>query len=247
VDKLAFPSLSSERQPVFAGGVAVLSSVFKALEIKQMMVSSQALREGLLYDMIGRIRHEDVRDATVAALIKRYDLDMEQAQRVETTAKTLMGQLNGAWTIRIDEGERMLSWACRLHEIGVRISHSQYQKHGSYIVQNADLPGFTRRQQHLLAALVLGHRRKLSPVIFDALPEPERASALYLCILLRLGVLLHRSRSTVNRPSPKLKIEGKTIRIRFPDKWLRSHPLTRAELEQEAKRLKPVGFKLRYE
>ncbi len=247
VDKLSFPVLSSDRLPVIAGGVAVLVSVFKALKIKQMMVSNQALREGLLYDMIGRIHHQDVRDATVSALIKRYDLDVEQAQRVQTTALALLEQTQGVWEIGIDEGELMLGWACRLHEIGVRISHSQYQKHGSYIVKNADMPGFTRHQQQLLAALVLGHRRKLTPAIFEALPEVERASALYLCVLLRLGVLLHRSRSAVNRPFPTLTIEGDALSLHFPNKWLKSHPLTCAELEQEAKRLKPVGFKLCYE
>lgn len=245
LDRLGFDSLNPERRPVFPGGVAVLLSVFKALGIEQMRVSDQALREGLLYGMIGRIRHEDVRDRTVASLSRRYGIDEAHAQRVEATARALLDQVRSGWSFGSGDQADMLGWACRLHEIGLVVSHTQYQKHGGYILQNADMPGFSRQEQTLLAALVRGHRRKLSPLdVFGTLPESIRPSAMRLCILLRLAVLLRRSRSPFGKPTPALKIEGNRLHVVFPGDWLAAHPLTRAELEEESLRLKAVGFEL---
>ncbi|MBU0500057.1 MAG: Ppx/GppA family phosphatase [Gammaproteobacteria bacterium] len=245
LDRLGFASLSPERRPVFPGGVAVLLAVFKALNIEQMMVSDQALREGLLYDMIGRIRHEDVRDRTVASLSRRYGIDEPHAQRVEKTARALLDQVRNNWSIGSGDYADMLGWACRLHEIGLAVSHAQYQKHGGYILQNADMSGFSRQEQALLAALVRGHRRKLSPQdVFGTLPESLLPSAIRLCILLRLAVLLHRSRSAFCEPAPFLKVDGNRLHVAFPDDSLDAHPLTRAELEGESLRLKAVGFEL---
>ena len=247
LDRLGFSALTPDRRPVFPGGVAVLLSVFKALEIERMMVSDQALREGLLYDMLGRIRHEDVRDRTVASISRRYGIDEAHAQRVEGTAKALLNQARQAWSFGSADTADMLGWACRLHEIGVAVSHVQYQKHGGYILQNADMSGFSRQEQMLLAALVRGHRRKF-PVqdIFGALAEAVRPNVIRLCVLLRLAVLLHRSRSPAGKPAPLLKISGNRLQIGFPEGWLDAHPLTRAELEEEALRLKPVGFELSF-
>jgi exopolyphosphatase / guanosine-5'-triphosphate,3'-diphosphate pyrophosphatase len=229
--------LSEERKPVFAGGVAVLRSVFANLGVEHMQVSEEALREGLIYEMMGRIQHEDVRERTVNALCQRFDIDEEHADRIKATALTLYGQLAQAWNLMNPDFPSMLGWAARLHEVGLVIGHSQYQKHGAYLLRNADMSGFTRQDQSMLAALVLGHRRKFPIQEFLALPKSVRECARHLCVILRLAALLHRSRSPTTKPYPLLHPDGEHLRLSFPDDWLARHPQTLLELEQEAERL----------
>jgi exopolyphosphatase/guanosine-5'-triphosphate,3'-diphosphate pyrophosphatase len=226
--------------------VAVLSAVFKTLGVERMLVSDLALREGVLYELLGHIRHEeDVRDRTVESLMRRYDIDRTHAARVQGTARALHAAAGATgWSLDCSEADALLGWAARLHEIGLAISHSQFQKHGAYILANADLPGFSQQQQAILAALVRGHRRKLVPEVFEALPETTRECVRRLCVLLRLAVLLHRGRSCAAQPGVELTASGNTLTLAFPDGWLEHRPLTRFELEEEAAYLRAGGFAL---
>lgn len=242
--ELSMNGLSEERRPVFPGGVAVLSALFKKLDIEQMRASEQALREGLIYEMVGRVHHEDVRERTVATLARRFDTDQAHAARVRATALALYEQLRGPWALWHENYPKMLGWAADLHEIGLAVSHSQYQKHGAYLLRNADLSGFTRQEQEALAALVLGHRRKFPLDVFGALPAPARDCALRLGVLLRLAVLMHRGRSAETSPRPTASAVGDELSLLFPDGWLDQHPLTRLEFEQEAERVASAGIGL---
>lgn len=247
VSALRLKGLSEERKPVFAGGVAVLRAVFESLGIAHMRVSEYALREGLVYEMTGSRRLGDVRERTVAALGRQFKIDQEHAKRVHATALTLYGQLIDPGSPGNLERQQMLCWAADLHEIGLMIAHSQYQKHGAYLLCNADLPGFTRQEQRVLAALVLGHRRKFPAQALASLPKDERESARWLCVILRLATLMHRGHSADTKPNPTLQADGDTLTLRFPDDWLATHPLTQLELEQEAERLAEAGIWLRFD
>ncbi len=238
--------LVEERKPVFAGGVAVLRSVFETLDIKHLQVSDYALREGVIYELMGRSQHGDVRERTVRSLCRQFQIDQEHGERVRRTALALYLQVTGAWSLREPNQLLMLAWAARLHEIGVMVAHSQYQKHGAYLLRNADLAGFTRSEQMLLAVLVLGHRRRFPVPELAALPQDMRETARRLCVILRLAVLLHRGRSSGSKPNPILTAEGDSLVLCFPDDWLTEHPLTRLELEEEAKRLASAGLQLRF-
>ncbi|WP_328988005.1 exopolyphosphatase [Thiorhodovibrio winogradskyi] len=245
-DKLSFKGLSDRRRPVFAGGVGVLRALFQNLAIEHMHVSDQALREGVIYELIGRIHHEDVRERTVATLCRRFDVDQEQAERVRHTALQLYDQLGESWKLNRHEYACMLGWAAQLHEIGLAVSHSQYQKHGAYLLRNADLSGFTRQEQEVLATLVMSHRRKVPKEAFASLPEGKRDCARRLCVLLRLAVLIHRGRSASAKPNPILTADNATLSLCFPDNWLAKHPLSRLELEEESERLSQVGISLAF-
>jgi len=245
-DAIDLKGLAEERKPVFAGGVAVLRSVFVALGVEHMQVSDEALREGVIYEMMGRIRHEDVRERTVSALCQRFGVDEEHAERIKVTALTLYGQVARPWRLTNPSYPSMLGWAARLHEVGLTVGHSQYQKHGAYLLRNADLSGFTRQEQSVLAALVLGHRRKFPAQDFLTLPKPVRDCSRYLCVILRLAVLLHRSRSPTARPYPMVNPDGERLTLTFPNGWLTHHPLTRLELEQEAERLAAANIALEF-
>ncbi|MCU7873646.1 MAG: exopolyphosphatase [Candidatus Thiodiazotropha sp. (ex Lucinoma annulata)] len=246
IDKVSLKGLSEERKPVFAGGLAVLSAVFEHIGIDHMDVSSEALREGLIYDMIGRSHHEDARERTLKTLRRRYDIDETQANRVETTALALLDRAKRAWQLEDPRYLAMLSWAAKVHEIGLTVSHSQFQKHGAYLLEKSDLSGFSLQEQKVLAALVRGHRRKFPSAIFDSLPREVVTCTKQLCILLRLSVLSHRARSSVAKPMPRLEVEENRISLVFPDDWINHHPLTRAELQQEAQYLNSAGYLLRF-
>lgn len=238
--------LSPERAAVLPGGFAVLHGVVETLAIDQLSVADGALREGVVYDLLGRIRHEDVRERTIALLSRRYTIDETQAQRVVDTVKRLYGQVSASWGLDDTRFASDLSWAAWLHEIGLGVAHSQYHKHGGYILQHADLPGFSRSEQQLIAALVRGHRRKFPLDVFAALPRSLIGPGQRLCVLLRLAVLLHRAHRRQELPELTLKAGKQSLRLRFPADWLAAHPLTRGDLEMEAQYLKKAGFKLSF-
>jgi len=245
-DALDLQGLAEDRKPVFIGGVAVLSAVFQALNIEQMRVSDLALREGLLFELVGSIHHHDVRDRTVDTLIHRYSLDEEQGHLVAATAMSLLEQVQKKWQLTTEQNGQMLNWAARLHEVGLAISHGSFHKHGAYILAHADLPGFSRQQQRIIAALIRGHRRTLSKKIFHNLPKETRNNTLQLCIILRLSVLLHRGRSHAAKPELGIRVKKHHIHLTFPEYWLDDHPLTTAELAAEARHLESVNYQLDY-
>jgi exopolyphosphatase / guanosine-5'-triphosphate,3'-diphosphate pyrophosphatase len=246
VDKLALPGLRAERAAIFPGGLAVLQAAFEALGIERLGVSDGALREGLLYDLLGRIRHEDVRDRTIRGLSARYQVDTGHAARVEHTALACLGQVAPDWGLRAEGDADVLSWAARLHEIGLAVAHSGYHRRGAYIVEHSDLAGFSREEQRLLAALIRVHRRKLPRDAFAGLPAAQAERALRLCVLLRLAVHLHHSRTDQPLPALRLSVTGRGLRLRFPRGWLAQHPLTQADLAQEVKYLSAAGVAFRF-
>lgn len=246
-DKLQLDGLSANRRPVFVGGVAVLSGIFESLGLGHMAVSDGALREGLLHELIGREQDCDIREQTVTDLQQRYSVDTEHAARIEQTALYCLERLNIQQETYQNENDRLLlSWAARLHEIGQAIAHSGYQKHGAYLVLNSDLPGFSRQEQQSLAALIRNHRRKLTPDEFKNLPDNSSDHIHWLCVLLRLAVVLNRSRSSTLLPAFEIYARDKTVEICFPDGWLESQPLTVADLEIEAGYLQGAGYTLTY-
>ena len=244
LERLELPGLDPDRKPVFAGGFAILSTVFESLEIDEMWVSPTALREGLLYDMLGRLHDEDPRDRTIAMLANRYSLDQAHAERVRATALGLLGQVAEDWDLDSPDAAHVLDWAAQLHEIGLAVNYTGHHKHGAYLVQSSDLPGFSRDEQALVAALIRGHRRKVDASFFESLPLELRDEAKRLCIILRLAVLLNRNRDPGVVSLPHAKATASKLRLTFVDDWLEAHPLARADLEREQRRLKPLGVRL---
>jgi exopolyphosphatase/guanosine-5'-triphosphate,3'-diphosphate pyrophosphatase len=244
IQKLDLPGLDPERATVLPGGLAILMAVFKRLEIDTMKPASGALREGLLYDLLGRIRHEDVRGRTIRWLAERNGVDVEQAARVERTAIYCLNQVASAWGLDRDEAKQYLEWGARLHEIGLEISHTGYQRHGAYIVENADMPGFSKHEQTLLSVLVHTHRRKIRPEDYAKVPDEKREQATRWSVVFRIACCLNRSRSTEGLPDFGLEAKKATLTLRFPKPWFDENPLTLADLEEERERLRPIGFEL---
>ncbi len=244
IDKVNFTTLASNRLSVFVGGVIVLSAVFEALEIESMEYSEGALREGLLYDQIGRQHDMDVRDRTVDRLMKRYSVDIDYAKRVEKTTKHIFKCVKSVWQLDKSEDLKMLRWAARLHEAGLAIAHNQYHKHAAYLLSNSDMPGFSRQEQTLLSTLVRLHRRKIMLDLLNPFPDEVKKKLEKLIIILRLAIVLNRSRNVIKIPEINIKIKENTIELYFQEKWLVDHPLTEADLETEANYLSVTDYKL---
>ena len=245
VDKLKMESLKENRAPVLPGGLAVLIAVFETLGIEQMRVSGQALREGLLYDLVGRIQHKDARVATVQSVLKRWNLDTQHVENVMRTAMSLFEQAETDWRLN-GENKLILKWAAQLHEIGLQISHGAYHKRGAYILTHADLPGFSRTEQSLLATLILNPRQKLRVNSFENLVTRAQKPGVRLSVLLRLAVLLHRGRTDEQVPKMSIQVESSDIALSFPENWLEQHSLTKADLNKVGGAAEVFGFSLSY-
>lgn len=242
ISELKFSSLDPERAPVFPGGVMILYATFELLGIKKMRVADGALREGLIHDLLGRIHHEDVRGKSVESLAERYHVDKEQAARVQQTAQQLFDQLANEWGLD-EEHLQYLEWACQLYEIGLDIAHSNFQKHGAYIIENADMAGFSRQEQKVLAILVLTHRRKIPSKLFKTLSKKWQKHSPYLMIILRLASLLNRSRMAITE-NIRIAVTKDSIKLDIDADWLQDHSLTKADLEVEANYLTSADFSL---
>ncbi|MCC6609416.1 MAG: exopolyphosphatase [Burkholderiales bacterium] len=237
LERLELPGLRDDRKAITAGGVAIMRAVLGELGIERLHVSDGALRQGVLYDLMGRVRHHDMRELTVRALMRRYRVDAGQAERVRGLALGLHAGL----APRASEDDRlMLSWAAALHEIGVTIAHAAYHKHSAYILSNADMPGFSRDEQARLARLVLAHRGRLAKLEGLAARSPDWQ----LVCCLRLATLLFRRRTDVPLPRIGCRATGSGFQVALPGAWLDAHPLTASALEAEGDDWRAVGLKL---
>ncbi len=248
LDEVSFQGLKEDRRQVFASGLAITMALFDALNIQRMSLSDGALREGVLYDQLGRSEQADVREHSVQALERRYDVDTSRAKAVEEFALNMFDKVAAGWALQAHPDRRLLVWAARLHEIGLAVSHSHFHKHGEYLIRHADLAGFSRGEQQGLALLVRAHRRKFPAAIYAKLDWPADSKRRLRCVavILRLTVLLKHLDPVEVLPQFGVEPVGDDgLRLTFPDGWLANKPLTAAELAQESDSLAAIGFGLR--
>ena len=230
--------LRKDRAPVLPGGVAIMLSVLDELGIEKMTVSEGALRHGVLYDLLGRVQHKDMREATVAQFMRRYHVDPAQAERVRLLALRIFDSIEKK---EEQEADRMLlDWAARLAEVGLSVAHAQYHKHSAYILQNADMPGFSRMEQQRLARVVLAQRGKLAKIQDEGLEGSDWT----LVFALRMAALALRSRTDAKLPLMRATGDGAGYAVDLPQSWLEDNPLTASALETESDHWKSIGMRL---
>jgi exopolyphosphatase/guanosine-5'-triphosphate,3'-diphosphate pyrophosphatase len=237
-DRIA--GLRPNRAPVLPGGLAIMVAVFDALGLESVRVSEGALRHGVLYDLLGRVQHRDMREATVAQFMRRYHVDAAQAERAKALALKIYDGLTPGADREDDSDRLMLEWAARLAETGLSIAHAAYHKHSAYVLSNADMPGFSRMEQARLARIVLAHRGKLRKVQ-DAGLEPADWR---LVFALRLASLILRSRTDAKLPFLRVAADPGGFSIDLPQSWLDENPLSADALDAEAGHWKSVDMKL---
>jgi len=247
IDDLSLSGLSERRAQVWPGGLSILAELLGVLRIEHLAISDGALREGLLYDLLGRLQHEDARERTVQAMLSRYQVDSGQAERVARTAADLLAKCEVSWRLEDDIAGNILDWASRLHEIGLDISHDGYQRHGAYIAEYADMPGFPRAEQRFLALLIGGQRHRIDESRLATLPAPWQETGRRLLMILRLAVLLNRSRKNVAAPELRLMVRDDSMQLRFDPEWLEANPLTIADLQREQEFVAELGYSLTFD
>jgi exopolyphosphatase/guanosine-5'-triphosphate,3'-diphosphate pyrophosphatase len=237
IKKLRLEGLSNERLPSFPGGFAIMAAAFAELEIERMTVASGALREGVLYELQGRMHQQDVREATVTRFRRRYQVDAKQVKRVKALCLSVLEQVQHRLRMEPARAAQYLMWAAQLHEIGTSIAHSGYHKHSAYIIENADMPGFSRMEQQVLGLLLRCHRRSLPK---PQLPDVGDDRCLLIAIL-RLAVLLCRNRTDMERPPLWFDRNASGFRLQVEPAWLECNPLTDAALSAETGYWKDAG------
>ncbi len=253
---LDLPGVKGDRVPVLPGGLAIMTAIFEELDLKEMSIADTALRDGVLYDLLGRTFHTDIRDTTVTQFAKRYHLDQAQATRVEAAAHQFFDAIDVASESSADDKNdaemvierryqhrQTLGWACRLHEIGISIAQAGFHKHSAYIIGNADMPGFSKREQATLAALILAQRGKLSKLNADLMKDDLFVSR---ALCLRLAVLLARSRRNLSGKLFNLSrhVSARKFVLDVEHNWLAKNDLTAYELKQEAAEWANVGIEV---
>lgn len=235
VQKLNLLGLRPDRVPALAGGFAIMYAAFDELGIDQMQVGLSALREGVLYDLWGRFHNNDMRDVTVQHFMRRYHVDVRQVARVAKLSRALAMQFfaNNA----TEPALQVLGWVANLHGVGIRVAHSGYHKHTAYILANADMPGFSKKEQARLSLLALAHRgnlKKLQGLLTDG-------EDCLLAMSLRLAALFYRNRSNVLLPEMTASFNGTKYCLTMDHEWLKQNPLTEAALLEEEKQWKSLG------
>jgi exopolyphosphatase/guanosine-5'-triphosphate,3'-diphosphate pyrophosphatase len=231
-DDIKLEGLSENRRNVIVSGVAITSALFDVLGIELMRTSRGALREGVIYDLMGRLTHEDVRERTVNALMQRYSVDEDTADIVERRCRVLYTATRMGWQLLNDDWE-LLRWAARTHEIGMAISHKHFNRHSAYLLRNADLPGFSQEEQEQLAVLAQGHRGKLGSDLLAEIADGDQRRMQYLLAIMRLAARFKYVEKLEQLPEFSITTSEQSLTLGFPEGWLEEHPLTTSELQQE--------------
>ncbi len=237
-ERLQISGLRPDRAAVLPGGLAIMSAIVSELGASRVTITSGAMRQGILWDLLGRVHHHDMRDVTAAQLMHRYHVDSAQAKRVGTLALELLSQIPSGEDRQI--AELFVGWAAKLHEIGITVSYSGYHKHSAYILLNADMPGFSRMEQQRLAALVLAHRGPLRKIADAGVTDDHWP----MVAALRLAVLFNRSRVKMTLPRIRLRAYGRHFVLDLPEQWLADNALTETALREEIKQWRGSGSEL---
>lgn len=236
--------ISSRRLSVLPAGIIILWAIFDQLQIEEVHVVDASLKEGLVYDTLGRLSAHDMRDQTVNKLIDQYAIDREQAERVDNTLVHFINALPNPLVNGVNV-RKIVHWAALLHELGISVSHSGHHQHGAYLIKNSDMAGFSRFEQELLSLFVGAHRRKINSSRLAILTAETQESLSVFFACLRIAVLLNHRRED-NIELPDIEVKGQIITLEFPDKWLDDHPLTYRNLLQEQRYLEPLMIQFEF-
>jgi len=243
-DNLDILGLINERKPVFPSGLVILIALFKALGIKEMTTSGGALREGLVYEMLGNLRRQDVRDRTLSSLLMRYHLDQEQGKRTRKLAGELFDQVAESWKLNAHQAREILLSAAQVHELGLIIGFVDAHRHAAYILKHSPLPGFTPVQKRLLTLLVGNSQGPLHLDEINRMVGFSRRQTASLIRLLRLAILLTAQRMDMQTDTISLSAKGEQLRLTLPSYWREHHPLSEADLETERLAQQVAGWEL---
>ena len=264
IERLNLLGLKTDRKPVLPGGLAIMISAFEELGITHMEITEAALlfgslhhlydqskneahtkKKGILktlFNSFGKLENLDTRHGLIEQLGKRFSVDEAQFKRVSQTADFFLDQLTTFKKEDRKNNRKLLTWASYLHEIGLAVSRTDYQKHSAYVISNADLPGFSRLDQARLAGLVLGHNGKL-----NKLPISPGYIDWHLLFCLRLAHVVSRKREDYALPLIKVQQSARGFKLKISKTWLEKNPFIQFGLNKEASDWKKIEWKYEVE
>ncbi|XQW85072.1 guanosine-5'-triphosphate,3'-diphosphate pyrophosphatase [Thalassotalea piscium] len=245
IDDISILGLTSERAPVLASGLTILIALFESLDIVQLQLSSGALREGLLYEMLPNSRNIAIRQRTVNGLSLKFHIDILHAQRIQKQVATLLDNVANTWHLIDKNHIELLNAATALHEIGLLLEYKRHQQHGAYLLNNADIPGFEQAERQFIAALVKLYKGDIDADLLRSLSAVSFEQACYYLCILRLAIILCRRRQDDVLPNYQINVDNNTVSLCLPEQWLVQHPLIADELLQENKQLSKIGLTLK--
>jgi exopolyphosphatase/guanosine-5'-triphosphate,3'-diphosphate pyrophosphatase len=244
VTDLGVPGLAPERVDIFPAGLAAVAAILETLDITRIEFVDASLQHGLLYDLVGQRASENVQERTIEGWRRRFNVDRDHTRRVARLGRALLASVCVRWDLADDDCRCLLKWAADLHEIGLMVSARQHNRHGAYLVENGDLPGFSVEQRRAIALLIRSHRGGFPMFAFAAFSEPMAQRLKRLAILLRLAVIFERTRTDADSPDVTIEANAATVELTLDGRWLADHALSRAELEVERERLAAAGVVL---
>ena len=246
VSDINLAGVNESRYGVICGGLAVLIAVFEIMKIDSMSYCDYALREGLIAEIEDRIQLNDIRDFTVSQLSSRFNVDIEQAYRVEKDALLLFDNAQDEWQFKSKSSRNLLRWACQLHEVGTHLNHQKAHQHAHYIVSNATLSGFNQEQQEVLAYILLSQRKALRPELIPELSSNVESDIFKIILLLRIAILLNRFRQEEETYCASAEFSKNKIQLLFGEEWLSGAELFSADLEKEQQRFAKIDLVLAF-
>ncbi|MBA5605047.1 Ppx/GppA family phosphatase [Duganella sp. FT3S] len=232
VSKIELAGLRPERAGTIIGGLAIMIALVHELDIPVVQPIEAGLRMGVMWDLYLRSTKRDRREQSVRAFQQKFHVDEGRAERVANDALALYGQMKPA----TDTYTRPLFWSALLHEVGMVVSQTGYHKHAAYMIENADLPGFTTREQKTMSRLIVAQKGNLRKV-GEALAESDFAKAV---VALRLAILFMHARIDVDFRQLKLRMKNR-IELEIRRDWVADHPTVSYWMEKEQELWDEVG------
>ncbi|MCW8998413.1 MAG: hypothetical protein OQK04_06825, partial [Kangiellaceae bacterium] len=235
------------REKTIVPGVAICTAIFQALGIKHLHISRGGLREGILYDLIGRLKAEDIRQRSIQALSHRYHVSEVKSKLYRKICRKLASNIEqGRDSILSPEHLHFLDWAAQCCRIGLSISHSQYHKHSAYLIEHSELSGFTIKERKILSAIVKNHRRKLCLEIFDEtlFDKNQKRAFLTTILILRLTSIIGQNGKNNRSGHIALSIKQDKFAIILDGNWIQKHSLIRQALHLESAYWEKAGIEL---
>ncbi len=232
IDQLNLNGVRPERMAMLVAGLAILIGLFQELKIEVLHPIDAGLRLGVLWDLVLRSTQRDRREQAVLAFCGDFKVDLERAGRLAAIARALYLQLKPS----SDALSKYLAWCCLLHEVGLLVSRTAYHKHGSYLIEHADLAGFSAREQRMMSRLVLSQKGNLRKVT-NILSDLDFAKAV---LALRFSVSLMHTRIGLDDLDFNLKMKNK-IELDIAQAWVSLHPTVACWLQKEVDVWREIG------
>jgi len=216
------PNLDPKRVDSIVPGVILVRSLLEVVHADSYVLCEAALREGLVADYAARNgpgiqlidEYPDLRRRSVIRLARRCNANQPHAEHVARLALDLFRGLRPLHGLANADGE-LLEFAANLHDIGFHIAPSKHHKHSAFLVENADLQGFTADEIQTLAQTVRYHRKatpKDSHPGFSSLPAAAKQKVRALAAMLRLADGLDRGYAQLVR-GVRCRIGDKSVEV----------------------------------